>query len=305
MRPKILFFICTLAFASSQFSSCKSDPCEEQYCLNGGDCVDGNCFCPPEWEGEHCEISLTTYDCVDGKCFHAYSWGAYASLGECQAACETNTSGYNCMNGNCVYTEVNSQYLTLSSCQSSCAAATPTISYLNRSFTDMSITINGDSRVIAPGGTAIFSGAAGATAQGEASTSGRTSSGTPLGTVIEWNLNHIFPSSGNSEVNLNVSLDYFFLRMRNNGSAALNNFRINEGLAGQATESISIPNDNTIYNIGYYRAYTNTNVKADLQGTSTFITWRHNVHFTLTFLPNQSTTLYNDNFREEEREVKG
>ena len=40
--------------------SCKpevpSHPCEEVTCMNGGNCFNGTCMCPDEYEGESCEI---------------------------------------------------------------------------------------------------------------------------------------------------------------------------------------------------------------------------------------------------------
>lgn len=34
------------------------DECKDQYCLNGGDCLDGRCICTSEFEGVHCENAI-------------------------------------------------------------------------------------------------------------------------------------------------------------------------------------------------------------------------------------------------------
>jgi hypothetical protein len=33
------------------------DKCKDQYCLNGGDCFEGDCECPTGYYGTHCEYS--------------------------------------------------------------------------------------------------------------------------------------------------------------------------------------------------------------------------------------------------------
>lgn len=34
------------------------DECKDQYCLNGGDCLKGDCICPNGFTGTHCEYVL-------------------------------------------------------------------------------------------------------------------------------------------------------------------------------------------------------------------------------------------------------
>ncbi len=47
-------FILTLFLAS-----CKTNPCKEVYCYNGGVCFDGVCRCPEGFSGDFCEIADT------------------------------------------------------------------------------------------------------------------------------------------------------------------------------------------------------------------------------------------------------
>lgn len=52
------------------------DPCLNVSCLNGGDCINGSCNCPPGYSGLHCEIYDPCYGivcfnggtCINGLC---------------------------------------------------------------------------------------------------------------------------------------------------------------------------------------------------------------------------------------------
>lgn len=43
------------AVVTISLSSCKTDPCEDIVCLNGGICDSGDCVCEPGFEGDNCE----------------------------------------------------------------------------------------------------------------------------------------------------------------------------------------------------------------------------------------------------------
>lgn len=157
----------------------------------------------------------------------------------------------------------------------------------------MEITFNGSTQTASPGGTAVFYGTPGTLATGTAETSGKTSSGTILGIQLMWTLSYQFPISGNTTINLNVGSDKFFIKVRNNGTKTLENFYVNYGLQSQSLDNITIPNNNQIYSIGYYKAFSNSNVRVDLQGTSQYVTWNQGTNFTLPFTINQVANLTN------------
>ncbi len=233
------------------------------------------------------------YNCVNGNCVFTNSNAQYSTLSGCQSACSGPiTSGYNCVSGNCIFTSNNAQYSTLPGCQTACSSNS-SITFQNNSFTSIEITFNGITQTIPPGGTAVFYGTPGTLATGTAETSGNTSSGTQVGSKLIWNLSTQFPSSGNATTNLNVGSDWFFIKIKNNGTKPLENFYVNYGLQSQTLDNITIPNNNQGYNIGYYKAWSNSNVRTDLQGTSQYVTWYQGTNFTLPFTINQVANLTN------------
>ena len=61
----IISHFATLVFVLFALYGCEVfDPCENQVCLNGGDCIDGDCICINGFTGEHCEIEPPQADCV-------------------------------------------------------------------------------------------------------------------------------------------------------------------------------------------------------------------------------------------------
>ncbi len=40
------------------FNSCKTDPCKDVVCANGGQCIDGTCSCAAGYEGTTCETEV-------------------------------------------------------------------------------------------------------------------------------------------------------------------------------------------------------------------------------------------------------
>ncbi|MBL7805713.1 MAG: hypothetical protein JNL02_18360 [Saprospiraceae bacterium] len=416
----LLFILLPVLFIAGSLS-CKKDKCADQYCLNGGDCVDGTCKCPTGYTGEHCETQITTpgYKCVNGNCNYVSDDADFNTLSDCQSVCSNgggggggsscsgntaltscsgtisdgsgnspysngaycswsispanatsvtlnfssfdtesgydyvriydgpsasspligtysggvipapvtaysgkmyivftsddsftyqgwsatyscntgggggggSTPGYNCVNGNCIYVNNNAQYSTSSACQSACGASgSSTITFINNSSTTASITFNGSTKTALPGGSAVFSGTPGVSGYGTAETSGKTNTGVQVGLLITWNLSYQFPNSGNNTINLNVSSDLFFLRIQNNGAGNLTNLYVNYGLVSETFDNVSISNNNQITNIGYYKAWSNTNVRAYASGIQSNVIWNS---VPLPFTENQSVTLYN------------
>jgi hypothetical protein len=167
-----------------------------------------------------------------------------------------------------------------------------TITFNNATFTEINITFNGLTKIIAVGGTATFSGSPNGSAGGQATTYGKTSGGSQIGELIGWTLSYNFPSAGgNSNINLNVTSTYFFLKMRNSGTQSLNPVYVNYGLTSQTIDNVTIPNDGITYKLGYYKAFSNGNVRAYRGSSYTY--WDHGVQYTLPGTNNQSVELVN------------
>ena len=53
----LLYIIVSISLA---LSSCKTNPCKEVFCYNGGVCFDGVCRCPEGFSGDFCEVQDST-----------------------------------------------------------------------------------------------------------------------------------------------------------------------------------------------------------------------------------------------------
>ncbi|MEO5682252.1 MAG: hypothetical protein ABIQ88_06400 [Chitinophagaceae bacterium] len=160
------------------------------------------------------------------------------------------------------------------------------VSYKNASFTDIAIVLGGTQKTITPGSSVSFSGSGNANFAASASTSGKTSSGTQVGSMLQWKLDGSFPASGTRNTDLNVAAEYFFLKIVNKSAKNISKLYTNYGLVSQTTENLSIPNDAKTYFLGYYKAYSNSNVRAE-SGSSY---WQWNT-LSLPYTQNQSTTV--------------
>lgn len=164
---------------------------------------------------------------------------------------------------------------------------TGTVKFINPTFTTIDITFNGESKSILPGGSVSYTSTAGTYASGNASTSGKTSIGSQVGLMMTWSLSETFPSGGDTlDYTLNVGSNYFYLKIQNVSTKSIQKVYSNYGLVGQTVENISIPNNGITYDIGYYQAFSNSNVRAE-SGTTI---WNWNP-LNLVFTNNQSKTL--------------
>jgi hypothetical protein len=165
----------------------------------------------------------------------------------------------------------------------------------NTVFTDISVTIGSITRTIPVDDSVTFTFAANpGTFSYTATTSGKTTGGTVVGKVINWAGSNInVAGMTEKRINLVVSSLSFFIYLTNNGSHTLTPFYVNYGLTSQTMDNIIIPPDNIKYRIGYYSAYTNTQIRAYWQGTSTYAFWNQGTQFTLPWTINQYVNLLN------------
>ncbi len=166
-------------------------------------------------------------------------------------------SGVNCQNGgacsqgNCIcptgFTGGHCQYST--------------ITYFNNTFTPVYITINGSSTTIQPGESVFYYGTPGDNAVGTATTYGQTNSGTQIGDAINFTFNDVFSYNGGLEDDINISSDYFYLKINNASSFNIGQEYVNFGTNAHTYDQVSIPNDGNTYGMGYYLAYNNTELR--------------------------------------------
>lgn len=136
--------------------------------------------------------------------------------------------------------------------------------FKNTTFTDMTVVVNGESKTISQGATASYSATAGTSVIGTATTSGQTSNGTKIGNILTWNLNsYTFPASASTIADLKASSEVFFLKLKNVSSKPIVKVYVNYGLTNQTLDNISIPNDGVLYNIAYYKAFSNSNIRLE------------------------------------------
>jgi hypothetical protein len=153
--------------------------------------------------------------------------------------------------------------------------------YVNDTYTPINITVNGATSSIPAGQSVTFKGAAGSANTGTATTSGVTSTNTTVGLVMSWAINDVFPSSGSANKTLDVGANYFFLKITNQSSYAVNGVYVNYGLVAQTLDNITFGSGT--YNVGYYAAYSNSNVRCI---SNSGVYWQSNV--TLSNTENQS-----------------
>ena len=139
--------------------------------------------------------------------------------------------------------------------------ATTEMFYQNNTFTTIYLTINGSAATIAPGQSVYYTGQAGSPAKGSAYTYGETATGGQIGEYISWSLDDYFPISTNSQTtDFNVSPDYFYLRIQNYSPYDISRVYVNYGTTAETRDDIVINNDHLVYGIGYYKAFSNTNI---------------------------------------------
>jgi len=125
-----------------------------------------------------------------------------------------------------------------------------------------------------------------------AETSGKTNTGTQVGEKISWSGTYDVSGKSSFTLTLNVSSSYFFLYLNHHGTHEVDYIVVNYGLLSERTDNITFsPSTTTRYRIGYYKAFTNSNVRVYYENTSVYTYWNQGTHFTLPFENNQTVEL--------------
>jgi hypothetical protein len=160
------------------------------------------------------------------------------------------------------------------------------VTFINTVYTPINITILGATLTATSSDSAIFYLSTNPRSLVfTASTSGKTSSGTQVGLLISWGgtSNPVNVSAYTSvRVSLQASSTYFFMYMTNTGKTTLGPIYVNYGLSGQTRDNVSVPGDGVMYSIGYYKAFTNTVVRAYWSyPTTSYTSWTPSFPFTV------------------------
>lgn len=162
-----------------------------------------------------------------------------------------------------------------------------TVTFKNPAFTPLTVTLKEyGTETAAAGSSCSFTCPKNADLAFHAETMGMTSTGQVVGLKLVWD--NTFNSGTNGYVwTMNVTSEYFYLNVINNNSSLnISKLYVNYGLSSQSIDNISIPNDGKLYSIGYYKAYSNSNVRAE--NGSNYWYWSS---LPLSFTDNQSMTV--------------
>ncbi|MEI8279653.1 MAG: calcium-binding EGF-like domain-containing protein [Bacteroidota bacterium] len=135
--------------------------------------------------------------------------------------------------------------------------------FKNNTNTDILLTIKGVTDTIPYGSSLSFTGLYGDTLTGSATTITHINLGTgaAIGWRINWDINDAFLVDGVNTHSLDASNSYFYLQISNQSTSSIKEVDVNYGMSMQTNDTISIPNDGYVYNLGYYPAYNNSNVR--------------------------------------------
>ncbi len=164
------------------------------------------------------------------------------------------------------------------------------ITFYNPVFTTISVTCNGLQQSIPSGGNVTYYSVPGSSVNYYAYTYGATTSGTQVGLKLEWN-GPITLSGGNLPFYLNVPSTYFFLSITNNSAYNWIGLYVNYGLVSQSYDAVGILNNGVKNTLGYYYAYSNSNVRVYSSDGTRLWNWYNGTNFTLPGTINQLISL--------------
>jgi PKD repeat protein len=164
------------------------------------------------------------------------------------------------------------------------------ITFYNPVFTTIQVTCNGLQQSIPAGGNVTYYSVPGTSVNYSASTYGATTSGTQVGLKLAWN-GPITLSGGNLSFYLNVPSTYFFLNLTNSSASDWVGLYVNYGLVSQSYDAVEILNNGFKNTLGYYYAYSNSNVRVYSANGLLQWNWYNGTNFTLPGTANQLVSL--------------
>jgi PKD repeat protein len=164
------------------------------------------------------------------------------------------------------------------------------ITFYNPVFTTIQVICNGVQQSIPAGGNVTYYSLPGTSVNYTASTYGATTSGTQVGLKLAWN-GTITLTGGTLSFYLNVPASYFFLSLTNNSAYNWIGLYVNYGLVSQSYDAVQILNNGSKITLGYYYAFSNSNVRVYSSNGLLQWNWYNGTNFTLPGTINQLITL--------------
>ncbi len=155
------------------------------------------------------------------------------------------------------------------------------VTFYNTTFTTMTVTAGGtgltnkSGTVLAEDSLTITLAKNPRTLTYTATTSGKTSNGTVIGSTLNWSGSGNVDHYGAANVLVSAPPTYFFIYMKNSGTFAWSPIRVNVGRSDQTTDYISIPNNGSVYGTGYYNVHHDSVVVRGFNGNTSagYIQW--------------------------------
>ncbi|MBC8186491.1 Ig-like domain-containing protein [candidate division KSB1 bacterium] len=173
------------------------------------------------------------------------------------------------------------------------------VTFNNQAFTEIELTVagQGTNKIDAGSSLTLTYSINPGSLECSGETSGETSPGDQIGEKIIWDFTEDVSGKLSQTFNLIVDSDWFFIFIRNNGPHDLSPFYVNYNTSYQTRDDIFIPADGTKYQIGYYKAFSNTEIRAYWYNSSNYSYWVQGSNFTLPFTENQSVALVNNSLQ--------
>lgn len=171
------------------------------------------------------------------------------------------------------------------------------LEFENPLYTPIDVTVDGyGSFSVDPGvNESIFLTGAPSSVDIIAETAGETTEGDQIGLKMGWDFTSDLSGLEYKGISLGLSSEYFFIFVRNEGTFNLSPFYVNYGTSEETYDNIVIFNDSQDKRIGYYKAFTNTQVRAYRQGTEDYVFWDNSAGNFIPFTENQAVLLLNGN----------
>lgn len=135
------------------------------------------------------------------------------------------------------------------------------VQFNNPLFTDMDVTVDGVTETMSPGFSVQFAKIDNTSVSYTAETSGKTTTGTQVGLLMQWG--ETLELTTGSSWNLILTDDYIFFYVTNSCGYSLTSFYVNYNDYDYETiDYITFPSDGVQYRTGYYDAFYGMEVRA-------------------------------------------